>query len=516
MAQDLNALQANLQQQVGYGWISQGQADAEMRRVMLLNAQENLQQQVTNGWINQAQADQELARLNSISYPELAAASGIGTVAAPPDPYDASIAKPGSRTSGTTIGNVREINPASIALTPGMAATQIDPVAIANNIAIGSAQQMGTPERVTGNSAGHGQQLALLTALRAQSEGQGPSLAKLQLQEGMERNLANQMGAIAAQRGVNAGLAMRLYGQQAGAASQQTAMDAAQARIQEQLNAQQQLAALSGQVREQDIGIQTFNAQTAYQKALANMQARNDIQSQQAGLNAQIALANQLAKNTQNYNQAQITQNTNQYNSEQAYQRAVAQANLNQNAALANQAGFNQTNIAQGNVSGGIAQSSIAADAAKYAADKGLEGDIIGAAANNQDYANPPDNQNFTGNTGVPPTNPGNPPGTVSQPPFGSHTSDERAKKNIKSGDAAIEDMLSKLAASLYEYKNGNKHGKGQQLGIMAQDLEKSGLGKHMVKSTNEGKQVDFVRGLATMLAGQANLHKRMAKLEGK
>lgn len=92
--------------------------------------------------------------------------------------------------------------------------------------------------------------------------------------------------------------------------------------------------------------------------------------------------------------------------------------------------------------------------------------------------------------------------------------SDKNNKKNIKKGDGNIESFLDHLAAYEYDYKEG-KGPKGKKTSVMAQDLEKSKVGKQMVKNTKDGKMVDYGQGFAAMLAGMANLHDRMKKMEG-
>jgi hypothetical protein len=49
----------------------------------------------------------------------------------------------------------------------------------------------------------------------------------------------------------------------------------------------------------------------------------------------------------------------------------------------------------------------------------------------------------------------------------------------------------------------------------MAQELEKSKIGKSMVYDTPNGKMVDFGRGLGAMLAIQAQMNERLNKIEG-
>lgn len=100
-----------------------------------------------------------------------------------------------------------------------------------------------------------------------------------------------------------------------------------------------------------------------------------------------------------------------------------------------------------------------------------------------------------------------------------SAASDEKLKKNIKpsSGVASekVEEFLNALDSYNFEYKD-EKHGQGEKTGIMAQDLEKSELGKQMVRDTPEGKMVDFGQGFAAILAAQAELKDQLDSLKKK
>lgn len=73
---------------------------------------------------------------------------------------------------------------------------------------------------------------------------------------------------------------------------------------------------------------------------------------------------------------------------------------------------------------------------------------------------------------------------------LGWAASDRRLKTDIeKSPDAKWIDAFSKIPAYTFRYKD-EKHGKGEQYGIMAQDLEKAGLG-HVVRDEPDGKMID-------------------------
>lgn len=90
--------------------------------------------------------------------------------------------------------------------------------------------------------------------------------------------------------------------------------------------------------------------------------------------------------------------------------------------------------------------------------------------------------------------------------------SDRRAKTDIKDGDESANKAVSGLASYLYRYKDeGN--GKGERLGIMAQDLERAGLG-HAVIDTPRGKMVHGAHLATANSAMIGALGRRLAKLE--
>ena len=91
--------------------------------------------------------------------------------------------------------------------------------------------------------------------------------------------------------------------------------------------------------------------------------------------------------------------------------------------------------------------------------------------------------------------------------------SDRDLKKKVRTAKpkATREDvgkLLNTLKAYNYEYKN-SKYGEGRRMGIMAQDLEKTALGKRAVVDTPEGKMIDMGKGLGIALAAQAHLNKQ-------
>ncbi len=91
--------------------------------------------------------------------------------------------------------------------------------------------------------------------------------------------------------------------------------------------------------------------------------------------------------------------------------------------------------------------------------------------------------------------------------------SDRRLKADIEDGDDDANEAIDGVKAYRFKYRD-EKHGKGRQLGVMAQDLEKAGLG-HAVIETAEGKAVDPGKLSGANTALIAALGRRVAKLEG-
>lgn len=93
--------------------------------------------------------------------------------------------------------------------------------------------------------------------------------------------------------------------------------------------------------------------------------------------------------------------------------------------------------------------------------------------------------------------------------------SDEQLKTNVESGGKRVERFLDSVKPYEYDYKN-SKYGAGKQIGVMAQDLEKTEEGRQAIEETSEGKKVHYGKLAGMMMASQAHLHKRLKALEGK
>jgi hypothetical protein len=91
--------------------------------------------------------------------------------------------------------------------------------------------------------------------------------------------------------------------------------------------------------------------------------------------------------------------------------------------------------------------------------------------------------------------------------------SDKNLKTDVKDGKAAVQDFLDAISAKNYTYKKPFDDGK-KHTSVMAQDLEKTSMGKQMVKNTPAGKMVDYGQGFAAIVAAQAELNDRLKRLE--
>ena len=93
--------------------------------------------------------------------------------------------------------------------------------------------------------------------------------------------------------------------------------------------------------------------------------------------------------------------------------------------------------------------------------------------------------------------------------------SDRNLKENISTPDSAsIQMFLDKLKPYSYNYKDDPS--REPQMGVMAQDLEKSALGEQFVEEVDGDKMVDYGKMASTQMAAIADLHQRLKKLEGR
>lgn len=98
--------------------------------------------------------------------------------------------------------------------------------------------------------------------------------------------------------------------------------------------------------------------------------------------------------------------------------------------------------------------------------------------------------------------------------------SDENMKEGVSDGSDQIRGFLDSVSPHSYEYKDEYQDnpmaGDGSYVSPMAQELEQTELGSDMVQDTPDGKVVDYGKGFGTLLAGVADINKRLSKMEGR
>ena len=92
--------------------------------------------------------------------------------------------------------------------------------------------------------------------------------------------------------------------------------------------------------------------------------------------------------------------------------------------------------------------------------------------------------------------------------------SDEELKKDVGPGEDKIRQFLESINAHSYRYKNPERDGVGTFTSPMAQELEKTELGKQAVVDTPIGKKVDYQRLGGVNLAAVAVVHKQQERLQ--
>jgi hypothetical protein len=323
--------------------------------------------------------------------------------------------------------------------------------------------------------ATRGLQMDMASRLKDQMDGKGPSLAQQQLNMGLNQSLKAQMAAAASARGggTNAALSMRNLGNSADDMRAGLAGQAGMLRLQEQLGAQGQYAALTNAMRGQDLAW----TQMQHQGGMMNVANKQQALGTNASFAQQAGLANQGAQNQFAMGQFQGDLNTMAMND--AQQRALL--------------GYRGSML----------------DRALTSEERNMEFNMRMAG---MDYQSGEDQKKrnlalFGGLTGA----------GGSMMSSGAQ-SDERMKKDIKPGDEKLKSFYDSLDAHAYKYKHPDTAGAGhgEHVSVMAQELEKSELGKGQVFETENGvKNVNYdPKMIGTMLAGQAMFHKRLMKIE--
>jgi hypothetical protein len=331
-----------------------------------------------------------------------------------------------------------------------------------------------------------GQQMSLAQSLAARAAGQGSSLAQMQMQQATDQSLASAMALARSGRG-NPAVAMKAAQMQNGMTTQQAAGQSAQLRLQEQMQAQGQLADVLGQVRGGDLNQQA--------QALGLRGQDASLATSQAGLDQDASKTNMLTAVEQ---QKQREELVKQY---LAMGMALDEA---QRAAQIQQNQFNAGLLAQQEAAKhGVSAQNAAAGAQTAGATAAALGSVLAAAASDRRAKRD--------------IKPGET--KLAQWLSSISVSDEREKSDIKPGEDKLSKWLGRVGAHDYEYKNPDEplRGRGRFVSPMAQELEQSEIGKSMVINGPDGtKVVDYGKGFGATVAALGWMHKRLNKMEGK
>jgi hypothetical protein len=352
------------------------------------------------------------------------------------------------------------------------------------------AQQKGLLSQYeAGQQQDYAQQQANAQQLQQIAEGKGgPSAAALQMQAGTDNAIKAQQSIAAGARG----------GGSAYAAAARSAAEAGGA-------LQQQNVQQTGILRAQEIA----HARDQYTQALASMRAQELQAGQLAGgmgMQGQ-ALAQQYALGMQGMSQqtaaeqlqaglAMEQMRTQKYLQQQQLQNSTASGLMNMGGTLVGAgAGF---------LVGGPGGAAVGGYLGHEAMGGGASGGASGGAAPANSYQGGGSPVGSWGDMGTSPQ---------SEQSWES-LSDERAKESVHGGEGELDEFLSRLEPYSWEYKNPERDGDGRHYGVMAQDLERSRMGRGMVHETPRGKVVDTRKVAMGGLAALADHHERIAALE--
>jgi hypothetical protein len=99
------------------------------------------------------------------------------------------------------------------------------------------------------------------------------------------------------------------------------------------------------------------------------------------------------------------------------------------------------------------------------------------------------------------------------QPP--TIVSDQTQKENISNSGSKMNELMNNIEPYSWEYKDPDRFGHGTYHGFMAQDLQKSEIGRSMVKPTSDGiLTVDTNRAVMAAMAASAVTYKEQQTLK--
>ncbi len=355
-----------------------------------------------------------------------------------------------------------------------------------------------------------------LSMLQAAAAGNAPSAAGAMMQAGTDEAIRAQM-TMGASGGFNPA---NLRGAQAqGALMQQQAINqAAQLRAQEMAQARQtygQLGLSADQAQQQmfanaaqqQLAASQFQEQAkqaalnAYLSGTQNLYGMDQAQNiQQAQLAQQTALANQAAANQASMFNVGNRLTADQFNAQQAMQAQQLNNQFGQqalNSYLGALQGYGSLGSSLMGQALGAQQGITSLEQQRLNQIGQLRGQVFGGAmqAGGSLLAE----------------------GTKALGGAALLASDKNLKTKIKP-NKETQAFLNALSDNEYEYTDPSLPGTqaGKNYGPMAQDLEKTPMGKTAVRETEHGKYVDSARGFLLALSGLANLNQRLSALEAK
>jgi hypothetical protein len=408
---------------------------------------------------------------------------------------------------------------------------EIEQVAPAEQVAVG---EVGTPDRVVIDQIGELNRDLIDNVVEGEKQlsdylmqrirGEATSPAELQLKRATEQNLRSLLGASAGTADPAKLRQIRnIYSETAQVLSGQ----AAELRSREQIDAENRLVQIYKQQGDRELQVAMVNLETKRQEAfkqadldqvrnlsiqqanlqrvitkasldrdveLANLDTRRSRALSQGKIDVAVALANLEKDITLSKLDAELALRSRALDDALAlanYQGQMALEGIEVKIELAEmEADVRQElarlgidsaeKIAQLNADTQLAIANLNASAARYAADSEERAAIIGAV------------------------------GTIVA---GVISSDYRLKTDINKlqeeeslSMEQIDELLTILTPYTFQYKD-QTYGTGKRFGIMAQDLEKSDVGKQFVIDTPVGKMVDFGNMMGLIVASQAYLH---------
>ena len=276
----------------------------------------------------------------------------------------------------------------------------------------------------------------------------------------------------------------------------------------------------------------TANATLAQQAALANQQASMQAGTQNATLAQQVALANAGAQNQTYQQNAQLQQAANLQNAQLGTQASITNANNvtganTASAQLANAVNLaNAQNQSQANLATGQIQTQAAiANAGNAVATNNLNQKAQQDLAANQLTASGQAGQTSIGYGDVAAkmaeAEAKRQAALIGGISAGAAAliSDPRQKTDIHPAEAEIAEFTAALDPKSWRYKDPNRPGAapGKRYGIMTTDLERSAIGRSLVRELEDGtKAVDVPQSIGAILATLSAMSKRQDRIEAR